>query len=136
MRVSDARGKGRAQTCSHRVEPLSSCPAPCPQRREGAVVDLAERNARSKRAESMVAGLAAQGVVAVATTFVDNSGIARVKSVPLARLPQLSAWGVGFSTAFDYFRLDDWVAAPATGEGPVGDQRIIPDLSRVVTLAA
>ena len=99
-------------------------------------MDLAERNARSKRAESMVAGLAAQGVVAVATTFVDNSGIARVKTVPLARLPQLSAWGVGFSTAFDYFRFDDWVAAPATGEGPVGDQRIIPDLSRVVTLAA
>ena len=99
-------------------------------------MDLAERNARSKRAEGMVAGLAAQGVVAVATTFVDNSGIARVKTVPLARLPQLSAWGVGFSTAFDYFRFDDWVAAPATGEGPVGDQRIIPDLSRVVTLAA
>ncbi len=56
--------------------------------------------------------LAGRGVVAVATTFVDNSGIARVKSVPLARLPQLAGWGVGFSTAFDYFRFDDWVAAP------------------------
>ena len=99
-------------------------------------MDLEERNARRARAESMVAGLAAQGVVAVATTFVDNSGIARVKTVPLDRLPQLAAWGVGFSTAFDYFRFDDWVAAPPSGEAPVGDQRIIPDLDRVVTLAA
>ena len=99
-------------------------------------MDLAERTARAKRAESMVAGLAAQGVVAVATSFVDNSGVARVKTVPLSRLPQLAAWGVGFSTAFDYFRFDDWVAAPASGEGPVGDQRIIPDLDRVVMLAA
>ena len=99
-------------------------------------MDVAERRARSKHAESMVAGLAAQGVQALATTFVDNSGVARVKSVPLARLPQLAGWGVGFSTAFDYFRFDDWVAAPAAGTGPVGDQRIIPDLSRVVTLAA
>ncbi len=99
-------------------------------------MDLDERNARRTRAEGMVGGLAAQGVVAVATTFVDNAGIARVKAVPLDRLPQLAAWGVGFSTAFDYFRFDDWVAAPPSGEAPVGDQRIIPDLDRVVTLAA
>ncbi len=99
-------------------------------------MDLVERQSRSKQAESVVAGLAAQGVVGFATTFVDNSGIARVKTVPLTRLPQLAAWGVGFSTAFDYFRFDDWVAAPASGEGPVGDQRIIPDLSRVVALSA
>jgi glutamine synthetase len=103
---------------------------------EESVVDAAERNARTKRAEGLLAPLAGQGVVAVATTFVDNSGIARVKAVPLSRLPQLAGWGVGFSTAFDYFRFDDWVAAPASGEGPVGDQRIIPDLSRVVALSA
>jgi glutamine synthetase len=101
----------------------------------GGVVDVVERNARSKRAEGVVADLTARGVVAFATTFVDNSGIARVKVVPLSRLPQLAAWGVGFSTAFDYFRFDDWVAAPAGGTGPVGDQRIIPDLDRVVALA-
>lgn len=99
-------------------------------------MDLEERKARSTRAEAAVAGLTAQGVTAFATTFVDNSGVARVKTVPLARLPQLAAWGVGFSTAFDYFRFDDWVAAQASGEGPVGDQRIIPDLDRVVVLAA
>jgi glutamine synthetase len=99
-------------------------------------VDVAERTSRSTHAEALLPGLAAQGVVAFATSFVDNSGIARVKTVPLDRLPQLAAWGVGFSTAFDFFRFDDWVAAPPTGEAPVGDQRIVPDLSRVVTLAA
>ena len=75
-------------------------------------------------------------MVAVATSFVDNAGISRVKSVPLDRLPALAAWGVGFSTAFDYFRFDDWVAAPPGGAAPVGDQRIVPDLDRLVVLAA
>ena len=98
-------------------------------------MDSAERAARSSRAEGLLAGLAERGVVAVATTFVDNAGIARVKAVPLNRFPQLAGWGVGFSPAFDYFRFDDWVAAPASGEGPVGDQRIVPDLDRVVVLA-
>ncbi len=98
-------------------------------------MDSADRAARSSRAQAMVFGLAEQGVVAVATTFVDNAGIARVKSVPLSRLPQLAGWGVGFSPAFDYFRFDDWVAAPVSGVGPVGDQRIVPDLDRVVVLA-
>jgi glutamine synthetase len=99
-------------------------------------VDITERNARSKDAEAVVASLTDQGVVAFATSFVDTSGISRVKVVPLGRLPQLAAWGAGFSTAFDYFRFDDWVAAPPTGVGPIGDQRIIPDLGRVVPLTA
>lgn len=99
-------------------------------------MELTDREERRTRAESLLPRLAEQGVVAVATSFVDNAGISRVKSVPLARLPQLAAWGVGFSTAFDYFRFDDWVAAPPTGEGPVGDQRIVPDLDRLVVLAA
>jgi glutamine synthetase len=95
-----------------------------------------DRRGRAERAGDLVAMLADQDVVAIATSFVDNSGISRVKTVPLARLPQLAAWGVGFSTAFDYFRFDDWIAAPTSGAGPVGDQRIVPDLSRVVVLAA
>ncbi|HET7432539.1 MAG TPA: glutamine synthetase family protein [Nocardioides sp.] len=99
-------------------------------------MDLADRDRRLARAEALVPDLADRGVVAVATSFVDNAGISRVKSVPLDRLPALAAWGVGFSTAFDYFRFDDWVAAPPTGEGPVGDQRIVPDLDRLVVLAA
>jgi glutamine synthetase len=99
-------------------------------------VDLADRESRMSRAEDLVRDLADRGIVAVATSFVDNSGISRVKSVPLDRLPALAAWGVGFSTAFDYFRFDDWVAAPPGGSAPVGDQRIIPDLDRLVVLAS
>ena len=72
----------------------------------------------------------------VATTFVDNAGITRVKSVPLDRLPQLAAWGVGASTSFDYFRFDDWLAAPPGGTAPVGDLRVLPDLRRLVPLTA
>jgi glutamine synthetase len=99
-------------------------------------VDVAERQARSAQAEKLLPSLAERGVVMVATTFVDNAGITRVKSVPLDRLPQLAAWGVGASTSFDYFRFDDWIAAPPTGTAPVGDQRIVPDLARVVVLSA
>ncbi|HEX6760966.1 MAG TPA: glutamine synthetase family protein [Propionibacteriaceae bacterium] len=72
----------------------------------------------------------------VATTFVDNSGITRVKSVPLKRLPELAAWGAGASTSFDFFRFDDWLAAPPDGTAPIGDLRVIPDLRRLVPLAA
>jgi len=99
-------------------------------------VDATERQARSAQAEKLVPSLAERGVVMVATTFVDNSGIIRVKSVRLDRLPQLAAWGVGASTSFDYFRFDDWLAAPPGGTAPVGDLRVLPDLRRLVPLAA
>ncbi|GAA2119875.1 glutamine synthetase family protein [Nocardioides bigeumensis] len=100
------------------------------------VLDEAERESRRVHAEELVPGLADAGIVAVATSFVDNAGISRAKSVPLDRLPYLASWGVGFSPSFDFFRGDDWVAAPATGEGPVGDHRIVPDLDRLVVLGA
>jgi glutamine synthetase len=99
-------------------------------------VDVPERQARSAQAEKLVPDLAERGVSMVATTFVDNAGITRVKSVPLDRLPHLAAWGVGASTSFDYFRFDDWLAAPPGGTAPVGDLRVIPDLRRLVPLAA
>lgn len=99
-------------------------------------MDVSEREARSDQAEGRLAELFDQGVVGVATTFVDNSGITRVKTVPLDRLPQLAAWGVGISTCFDRFRCDDWIAGPSDGSASVGDLRVIPDLRRLVTLAA
>ena len=52
---------------------------------------VSDRQARSAEAEKLVASLAEQGVLMVATTFVDNAGITRVKTVPLHRLPQLAA---------------------------------------------
>ena len=99
-------------------------------------MDLADRDRRRDAAESLMPDLAEQGVVAVATSFVDNAGISRVKSVPLDRLPDLAAWGVGCSTSFDFFRLDDWLVAPSSGTGPVGDLRLVPDLERLVVLSA
>lgn len=98
-------------------------------------MDVPERESRAAAAEEVVARLREQDVAAVAITFVDNSGIARVKCVPLARLPHTAAWGVGISTSFDRFRFDDWIAADPDGRAPVGDLRIIPDVRRVVPLA-
>jgi glutamine synthetase len=102
----------------------------------GSDVDVAEREARAEAARQVVGRLRERDVVAVATTFVDNSGIARVKSVPVDRLPHLAAWGVGSSVSFDRFRFDDWIAADPDGRAPVGDLRVVPDVRRVVPLAA
>ena len=77
----------------------------------------------ARRLSSWCGTLVERDIGMVATTFVDNAGITRVKSVPLRRLPQLAAWGVGASTSFDYFRFDDWLAAPPGGTAPVGDLR-------------
>src|SRR5215212_7169667 len=57
---------------------------------KGTPVDLADRESRMSRAEDLVRDLADRGVVAVATSFVDNAGISRAKSVPLDRLPALA----------------------------------------------
>ncbi|MGI8576522.1 MAG: glutamine synthetase [Nocardioidaceae bacterium] len=99
-------------------------------------MDVEERGARSEAAEALIDPLVEAGVVAVATTFVDNSGIARVKAVPLGRLPRLAAWGAGTSTSFDRFRADDEVVGSGAGTEPVGDLRLIPDVRRLVPLAA
>ena len=100
------------------------------------LVDIAEREARGAQAEQLVRTTLVENIGMVATTFVDNSGVTRVKSVPVRRLPQLAMWGVGASTCFDYFRFDDWLAAPPGAAAAVGDLRIIPDLRRLVPLAA
>jgi glutamine synthetase len=99
-------------------------------------VDATQRAERGDAAAALVDDLAGQGIVAVATTIVDNSGVARVKAVPLAKLPHLAAWGVGLSTSFDRFRADDWIAGAGRGEEPVGDLRILPDVRRLVPLSA
>ncbi len=99
-------------------------------------MDTTDREARADDARRMQAALEDQDVVAIATTFVDNSGITRVKAVPVDRLAHLAAWGVGISNSFDRFRLDDWIVGPSDGSAPVGDLRIIPDLRRLVVLPA
>ncbi|SFW90350.1 glutamine synthetase family protein [Amycolatopsis australiensis] len=81
-------------------------------------------------------GLRAAGVELVALTFVDNSGIARVKAVPVDRLWSAAAWGVGASDSFDFFLVTDDIAGGEYSRGPVGDLRLHPDLDALVPLAA
>lgn len=78
------------------------------------------------------ANLTARGVLAVAVTWVDTSGITRVKAVPVGRLAYAVTSGIGASPVFDYFLLDDSIV----GGGPVGDLRLRPDLDRLTVLAA
>ena len=83
-------------------------------------------------AEAMAEALAVAGVVAMAVTVVDNSGITRVKGIPVARLADAARKGIGATPTFDAFGIDDSIAPIGT---PLGDLRLVPDLDAVVTLA-
>lgn len=99
-------------------------------------MDDRERQQQADTARSLRDGLAERGVVGVAVTWVDNSGVTRVKAVPLAKLESLAAWGVGATPVFDAFLPDDMIIAGRAINGPVGDLRLHPDLSRLTVLAA
>ncbi|GII81716.1 glutamine synthetase [Sphaerisporangium rufum] len=99
-------------------------------------MDEAERARRAAAGRAAAAELAGRGVVAVATTWVDTSGITRVKGVPLARLAHAAAHGVGASPVFDTFLPDDSAVTGRFAGGPVGDLRLHPDLDRLAVLAA
>lgn len=78
-------------------------------------------------------GLLVAGVAGVAVTFVDNSGVVRVKSVPVARLAQAEAHGIGCPLVIDAFGSDDSIAPIGSA---VGDLRLRPDLAALTVLAA
>ncbi|MEM9256993.1 MAG: glutamine synthetase family protein [Pseudomonadota bacterium] len=88
------------------------------------------------QAAAMQDELQQRGIVGVAFSFLDNSGIARTKGVPLARLPQAAQWGVGMAPSFDVSLLDDSSTSSASAGGPVGDLRLIPDLDALRPLVA
>jgi glutamine synthetase len=71
----------------------------------------------------------------VALTWVDTSGITRVKAVPRDRLAAAVTAGVGASSVFDTFLVDDSTVMGRYAGGPVGDLRLRPDLSRLTVLA-
>jgi glutamine synthetase len=98
-------------------------------------VDERERQQQAETAGKMREDLAGRGVVGVAVTWVDNSGVTRVKAVPLARLDTAAAWGIGASPVFDAFLPDDSIVAGRVAGGPVGDLRLHPDLGRLTVLA-
>lgn len=89
-----------------------------------------------ERAGALAAELAGQGVHGVVLAYVDTAGITRVKTVPVARLPDAVAWGVGMSPVFDTFLSDDSVVTTDVLGSPDGDLRLYPDLDRLVALAA
>ena len=80
--------------------------------------------------------LSASGVTMVALCWIDNSGIARVKTVPVSRLERAAGWGVGMSPVFDVFTVDDGITMSKYIGGPDGDLRLVPELDRVTALAA
>jgi glutamine synthetase len=83
---------------------------------------------------NLAEALAEDGVVGIALSYVDNSGIARVKAIPISQLERAVADGVGMSPVFDLFMFDDAITASPTS--PVGDLRLFADLERLTVLAA
>jgi glutamine synthetase len=94
-----------------------------------------ERDRRRARAEELLPGLRKAGVVGVVLPWVDTTGVTRVKSVQLARLPSAAQWGVGMSPVFDGFLVDDSIVAGRFAGSAIGDLRLHPDLSRLTVLA-
>jgi glutamine synthetase len=86
--------------------------------------------------DNLSADLAARGVVGVAASYVDNSGVARVKTVPVGRLEHALRYGIGMSPVFDVFMFDDSITTSPSSTGPVGDLRLFPDRDGLVVLAA
>ncbi len=97
-------------------------------------MDESDRERQAEVAGQARAELEARGVVGVAATWVDNSGVTRVKAVPLRRLESAAAWGIGASPVFDAFLPDDSIVSGRHAGGPVGDLRLHPDLSRLTVL--
>ncbi|MFG2719974.1 glutamine synthetase [Streptomyces sp. NPDC048416] len=101
--------------------------------------DAGQREQAQRRAQEAglaAARLTAEGVRAVALTWVDVAGLTRVKVVPTTRLAEVAARGVGMSPVFDVYLVDDSVTTSAHIGGPDGDLRLIPDLDRLTVLAA
>jgi glutamine synthetase len=84
----------------------------------------------------VVDGLREQDVSLVALVWVDNSGIARTKAIPLSGLARAAERGVGASPCFDMYAFDDTAVPGAASPGVVGDLRLRPVLERTVPFAA
>jgi glutamine synthetase len=99
------------------------------------VLDASRRAEAMGRARPVAERLAAAGVTMVALCWIDNAGIARAKTIPLARLERAAGWGVGMSPVFDVFLVDDGITTSPHIGGPGGDLRLVPDTGRLAVLA-
>ncbi len=73
-------------------------------------------------------------VKAVALSYSDNAGISRVKTIPTERLRHAARFGVGMSPVFDAFLFDDSITSSKFSGGPMGELRLLPDLSELRVL--
>ncbi len=99
------------------------------------MTSLGEEQAAEK-ARLLIRELEQQQIEAVNFCYLDNSGVARTKGVPVARLAEAAQWGVGMSPCFDAFMLDDSSTSSASAGGPMGDIRLLPDLDSLSILVA
>lgn len=98
-------------------------------------MELHERDERRAAAEAVLGELTEAGVAGVVLPWVDTSGITRMKSVPLGKLPSAAQWGVGMSPVFDGFLVDDSIIPGTYAGSAIGDLRLHPDLSGLTVLA-
>ena len=91
---------------------------------------------RVRETRSLADALRARGVRAVALTQVDNTGVTRVKTVPLSLLERAVRYGIGMSPVFEVFLVDDSITSSNEVGGPVGDLRLMPDPWAARILAA
>jgi glutamine synthetase len=96
----------------------------------------ADPEEQAARAEQIAGKLREDGVRGVVLSYVDTAGVTRIKAVPVSRLARATRWGVGMSTVFDVFLSDDLMTSTAELGSPDGDLRLVPDLDRLVPLAA
>jgi glutamine synthetase len=102
----------------------------------GPVTLTAERRAElASRAGTVAGRLGAAGSTMIALCWVDNAGIARVKTIPVGLLERAAGWGVGMSPVFDVFLVNDDIITSKHIGGPGGDLRLVPALDRVTPLA-
>lgn len=125
-RVITGRHNGVRRTAHARRSRHVSESDPVPGGRPGEV----------ERATALSGELTGQGVHGVVLAYVDTAGIARVKTVPTAKLAAAAAWGVGMSPVFDTFLADDSIVGTDVLGSPDGDLRLYPDLDRLTMLAA
>ena len=94
-----------------------------------------ERAADERRAQVLERQLAGE-ISGVATTFVDHSGAARIKAVPLTGLARAARSGLGFSPVLDAFTSTGGIDGASPLASPEGDLRMVPDLDGLAVLPA
>src|SRR6266568_2377298 len=89
---------------------------------------------RESQARELTESLTARGVRAVALSQVENSGVARVKTVPISLFERAVRFGVGMSPVFEVFLVNDHITSSDEVGGPVGDLRLMPDPAAALVL--